>query len=261
MKSSGVGLAITCSAGNSQWNAMVQPPCICDSGWLHKQAGLNPWPFVCQAHVLQLHERRNLIGKASTQIACSTSLCYIVRAKSAFTLEHWPQSTLSGFWPPSSCWTLRVHPVRTLRFFFFLSSLWQSAVHSHTMTTFSYTCMDSYCPLVTTFPTQLQLLPLVTTFPIPVQIVLPPGEYIFHICTDTTALCFHVYSCGAVMLHSVNCCMHTQTHTHTHTYIHSYVISNGWRLNETSLHITYPLMLLVPGKWAARLPVLCFRLL
>ena len=48
-----------------------------NSGWLRRQAESNPWPLAWQASALPVPQRGNLIGKASTYTACSTSLCYM----------------------------------------------------------------------------------------------------------------------------------------------------------------------------------------
>ena len=50
----------------------------CNSGWLRRQAESNPGPLAWQASTLPVHQRGNLVGKASTYTACSTSLCYIL---------------------------------------------------------------------------------------------------------------------------------------------------------------------------------------
>ena len=49
----------------------------CNSGWLRRQAESNPGSLAWQASTLPVHQRGNLVGKASTYNVCSTSLCYI----------------------------------------------------------------------------------------------------------------------------------------------------------------------------------------
>ena len=51
---------------------------MCNSGWLCWQAESNPGPLTWQASTLPVRQRGNLIGKASTYTACSTSICYIL---------------------------------------------------------------------------------------------------------------------------------------------------------------------------------------
>ena len=42
----------------------------------------------CQARTLPVHQRGNLVGKASTYTACSTSLCYIYAAETSKFVTH-----------------------------------------------------------------------------------------------------------------------------------------------------------------------------
>ena len=64
----------TCTDINALWWSPFRHHC--NSGWLRRQAELNLGPLTWQASTLPVHQRGNLVGKASRCTACSTSLCY-----------------------------------------------------------------------------------------------------------------------------------------------------------------------------------------